>query len=175
MTSELDNLVGSCDLQSWTETLSILATYAGQSQGEYAALCEKLAGRLENEKFDIRSAVVCFICAGNFTSTVNIWSNMSTTQGSQKLALQDLVEKMAVLQEATKFNQADPLFNSKLTQYAEILANSGRLTAAMRYLCLLRDDASSMILRDRIYNSAPHQMAAFGRAPSFPFTTQDVR
>ena len=28
-------------------------------------------------------------------------------QGSQKKALQDLVEKMAVLQEATKFNQAD--------------------------------------------------------------------
>merc|ERR1719229_483934 len=103
----------------------------------------------------------------NFPKTVKIWANTHVaSKGSQKLALQDLVEKMAVLQEVTKFNQADVLFNAKLTAYAEVLANSGRLTAAMRYLCLLRDDTSSAILRDRIYNSAPVNMSQmFGRAP----------
>merc|ERR1719270_284024 len=117
-------------------------------------LCEQLASRLEKESFDPRSALICHICAKNFTKAVSIWAATHVgSQGSQKLALQDLVEKMTVLQEATKFNEADTLFNAKVTQYAEILANSGRLTAAMRYLTLLRDDASSATLRDRIYNS----------------------
>lgn len=174
MTNDFEKLVASSNLANWMETLAIMATYSGE---QYKALCEQLAERLEKEKFDIRSAVICYICAKNFPKTVSIWANTHVaSQGSQKLALQDLVEKMAVLQEATKFSQADSLFNAKLTQYAEILANSGRLTAAMRYLCLLRDDASSAILRDRIYNSAPMQMSQlFGRPPSFPFETTDVR
>ena len=37
--------------------------------------------------------------------------------------------------------------------YAQLLANSGRTAAAMRYLCLLPDDPSTAVLRDRIYNS----------------------
>lgn len=173
MTNEFEKLIASSSLLQWKETLAIIATYSGD---KYQALCEQLGERLEKEKFDILSAVICYISAGNFAKTVGIWANTCTTQGSQKLALQDLVEKMAVFQEATKFNQADPLFNAKLTQYAEILANSGRLTAAMRYLYLLRDDASSSILRDRIYNSAPVQMSQmFGRAPPSPFQVLDIR
>jgi len=174
MTADFEKLVASSDLKNWMETLAIVATY---SEDRYPALCEQLAERLEKENFDIRSAVICYICAKNFTKTVTIWANTHVaSSGSKKVALQDLVEKMAVLQEATRFNQADALFNAKLTQYAEILANSGRLTAAMRYLCLLRDDASSSILRDRIYNSAPQQMSQmFGRPPAFPFEHFDVR
>jgi len=174
MTNDFQELVGGSNLSSWTETLAIIATYSGD---QFPGLCEQLAERLEKEKFDIRSAVICYICAKNFTKTVSIWASTHVaSQGSQKLALQDLVEKMTVLQEATRFNQADTLFNAKLTQYAGILANSGRLTAAMRYLCLLRDDASSAILRDRIYNSAPMQMGQLvGRAPPFPYEAQDVR
>lgn len=175
MTNDFENLVGNSNLGNWMETLAIIATYAGD---QYPGLCENLAERLEKEKCDTRSAVICYICAKNFSKTVQIWSNTCIASfGSKKLALADLVEKMAVLQEATKFNQTDPLFNSKLTQYAEILANSGRLTAAMRYLCLLRDDTSSSILRDRIYNSAPVNMSQmFGRAPPCPFEPiTDVR
>jgi len=168
MTNDFSKLVASSNLAHWMETLAIIATYSNR---EYQALCEQLAERLEKEKFDIRSAVICYICAKNFPKTVNIWSNTHVaSQGSQKLALQDLVEKMAVLQDATKFNQADPLFSQKLTKYAEILANSGRLTAAMRYLCLLADDNSSAVLRDRIFNSAPGQIGQMLRqAPRFPF------
>lgn len=174
MTNDFEKLVGSSNLANWKETLAIVATYSGD---QYQILCEQLAERLQNEKFDPRSALICHICARNFPKTVSIWAQTGfSTQGSQKLALQDLVEKMTVMQEATKFNQPDPLFNAKVTQYAEILANSGRLTAAMRYLCLLQHDASSAILRDRIYNSAPMQMSKmFGGRPSFPFETSDVR
>jgi len=174
MTNDFEKLVGSSSLAHWKETLAIIATYSGD---QYQPLCEQLAERLDKESYDPRSALMCHICAKNFPKTVSIWANTQFgSRGSQKLALQDLVEKMTVMQEATKFNQPEPLFNAKLTQYAEILANSGRLTAAMRYLCLLRDDASSAILRERIYNSAPMQMSQmFGRAPAFPFETSDVR
>lgn len=172
MTNNFETLVANSNLMTWTETLAILATYSGD---QYKPLCEQLALRLEKEKFDTRSAVVCYICAGNFPKTVNIWTSQPSC-GTQKLALQDLVEKMAVLQDAVKFGQADQVFNSKITQYADILANSGRLVASMRYLLLLRDDTSSSILRDRIYNSAPRQMSQqFGRAPQFPFQSTDVR
>mmetsp|Transcript_11336 Transcript_11336/g.21478 ORF Transcript_11336/g.21478 Transcript_11336/m.21478 type:complete len:1133 (-) Transcript_11336:68-3466(-) len=173
MTNDFETLVANSNLSNWMETLAILATYSGE---KYCMLCEQLGERLEKEKIEPRSAMICYICAGNFTKTVNIWSSTHiATQGSQKLGLQGLVEKMTVLQDAVKFNQADMMFNSKLTQYAEILANSGRLTAAMRYMTLLRDDASSAILRDRIYNSDPKQMQMFGRAPAFPFESTDVR
>jgi len=174
MTNDFSKLVGNSNLANWMETLAIIATYSGR---EYQALCEQLADRLEKEKFDIRSALICFICAKNFPKTVSIWAiTHVASQGSQNLALQDLVEKMAVLQDVTKFQQADPLFSQKLTKYAEILANSGRLTAAMRYLCLLPDDNSSATLRDRIFNSAPSQMGQMLRsAPRFPFQPTDIR
>ncbi|CAE7266691.1 SEC31A [Symbiodinium natans] len=150
MTNDFSKLVANSNLAHWMETLAIVATYSGR---EYQALCEQLAERLEKEKFDIRSALICYICAKNFPKTVSIWAiTHVASQGSQNLALQDLVEKMAVLQDVTKFQQA------KREMYAEILANSGRLTAAMRYLCLLPDDNSSATLRDRIFNSAPAQM-----------------
>jgi protein transport protein SEC31 len=175
MTNDFDKLVSSSSLTNWKETLAILATYSG---GQYEHLCLQLATRLEKEAFDIRSAAICYISAGNFSETARIWAQTNlASAGSKNLALQDLVEKMTVFQEATKFNQADPLFNAKLTQYAEILANSGRLTAAMRFLCLLRDDLSSAILRERIYNSSPVQMNQMfgGQPPAFPFGTTDVR
>lgn len=174
MKEDFETLVNNSDLAKWKETLAIVAEYSG---GRYQALCLQLGERLEKEKFDIRSAVNCYVCAGDFLKTIGIWVNTHVaTQGSQKLALQDLVEKMAVFQDATKFSQAHPMFNAKLTMYAEMLANSGRLTPAMRYLALLRDDTSSAILRDRIYNSAPQQMSSLGfGGPAFPFDPVDVR
>lgn len=170
MTQDFEKVVSSSDLSSWTETLAIISTYSGDN---YKGLCEQLGERLEKEKFDIRSAVVCYICARNFSRIVNLWAG---ALAPSKLALQDLAEKMAVLQEATGFQQTDPIFSAKVTQYAEILANSGRLTTAMRYLSLLQPDASSLILRDRIYNASPQQMGAlFGRPPQSPFSVVDVR
>lgn len=168
MTNDFETLVSNSNLHNWMETLAMIATYSGE---KYRPLCEQLGERLEKEKIEPRSAMICYICAGNFPKTVKIWSS---THIASKLALQGLVEKMTVLQDAVKFNQADKEYNAKLTQYAEILANSGRLTAAMRYMTLLTQD-SGRELRDRIYNSDPRQMQQFGRAPAFPFDSTDVR
>merc|ERR1719482_1451586 len=136
----------------------------------------QLGERLEKEKFDIRAAVVCYICGMHFTKTAEIWSNMSASQGSPKLALQNLVEKTAALQAATNFSDQCDIFASKVIGYAQLLANSGRTAAAMRYLCLLPDDPSTAVLRDRIYNSAPEQMGQLLRAPPrFPFDVVHVQ
>eukprot|EP00923_Selenidium_pygospionis_P047858 GHVN01082535.1.p1 GENE.GHVN01082535.1~~GHVN01082535.1.p1 ORF type:complete len:742 (+),score=105.33 GHVN01082535.1:1675-3900(+) len=168
-----DELVRSSDLTQWQETIAILATY---SQEQFGELCEKVAKRLESEKFDTRAALICYVCAANFPNTVEIWSSMGSSQGSLQLGLQDLVEKMTVLKEAVGFNGHDEVLSKKVAQYAEILANSGRFTAAMRYLCLTQDDHSpkSAILRDRIYNSCPTSM--FGvPPPPLPFQVEDIR
>lgn len=50
---ELEGLVENSDLSQWKETLALLATYATNERG-YAMLCEKLAERLQHEKFDVR-------------------------------------------------------------------------------------------------------------------------
>eukprot|EP00397_Hematodinium_sp_SG-2012_P002351 GEMP01002357.1.p1 GENE.GEMP01002357.1~~GEMP01002357.1.p1 ORF type:complete len:1041 (+),score=192.51 GEMP01002357.1:582-3704(+) len=174
MSSEFDVLVMDSDLQSWKETLSIIATYA--SLERYRELCCLLAERLEKEKFDVRSALLCYICAKNFPKTVHIWANMASGHASQKLALQDLVQKMTVWQEATRFNEPDAVFSAKLSLYANVLANSGRLVPAMRQLARLPEDLHSGILKDRIYQSSPEIMASsFGRPPRFPYEIVDVR
>eukprot|EP01071_Lankesteria_metandrocarpae_P003352 Lankesteria_metandrocarpae@DN2911_c0_g1_i1.p1 len=178
---QLELLVQTSDLGQWREALALICTYS-QDDSSFSELCELLGSRLEHEKFDIRAAVVCYLCAGNFPRTVSVWSNMTSTQGSLQRQLQEIVEKMAVLKAATSFTGTDPLMTRKVTQYAEILANSGRLTAAMRYLFIVGNDQGydasfeSTVLRDRIYNSAPEAMMAAGiPLPQYPFGPYDLQ
>uniref|UniRef100_A0A0G4FAE8 Sec16 Sec23-binding domain-containing protein n=1 Tax=Chromera velia CCMP2878 TaxID=1169474 RepID=A0A0G4FAE8_9ALVE len=175
MTNDFRKLVAISELDHWQETLAMLATYAGQDRQQYPELCERLAQRLEQERFDIRSAVVCYVAAGNFAATVGIWSNMAASQGSLKKGLQHLVEKIAVLKAATGFNGENDMMVQKVVQYAEILANSGRLAAAMRYLTLLPETVMTASLKDRIYHSAPPSAMQHYRPPPVPFQRVDVR
>jgi len=182
MNADFENLVYHSRLEAWQETLSIIATYATTSNDDrtlnlskYTTLCDILAERLEKEKFDIRSALLCYLCASNFSKTINIWANMGAHAHSKRLALQELVEKMTIWQEATRNTGGDPVFSSKLAAYADVLANSGRLIPAMRQLARLPDDVNTQILKDRIYNSEPHTMASsFGRPPRFPYEIINV-
>ncbi|SBT86487.1 protein transport protein SEC31, putative [Plasmodium malariae] len=173
---KLDHLVKKIDLSSWGEALSILCTYA-INNSNFNALCETLAKRLQNEKFDIRAASICYLCACNFSETVEIWNNMPSTKTSLLNVLQDLVEKMTVLKMVIKYDQYNPIMNQKINQYAELLANSGRVKAAMTFLCLIQDDHSmdSLILRDRIFNSATHILSQQVKPPICPFQVVHVK
>ena len=174
LSNDLEKLVVQSDLSEWPETLALLTTYADNES--YGRLVELLATRLEKERFDVRSAVLCFMACGSFDQTVRIWASMSHSQTSQCGALQDLVEKMSCLYAAIRPQTAGPIFSAKLTQYAALLANSGRTTAAMRFLMLIPDSAETRILKDRIYNAAPSVMAQIMRsAPPFPFDFVDIR
>ncbi|CRG94344.1 protein transport protein SEC31, putative [Plasmodium gallinaceum] len=174
--NKLDLLVNNIDLSSWGEALSILCTYAINNPN-FNNLCETLAKRLQNEKFDIRAASICYLCACNFSETVEIWNNMPSKKASLLNVLQDLVEKMTVLKMVIKYDQFNPIMNQKINQYAELLANSGRLKAAMTFLCLIQDDQSleSLILRDRIFNSANHILGQQIEPPILPFQVVDIK
>ena len=156
---DLETLVMSSNLDHWKETLATIATYASSSNG-FPFYCEKLAERLEKERFDIRSAVLCCVCSKNFSKTVQFFSTMAAGR-SQNLALQGLVERMVIWQDVCNYSGEDSLFALKLTQYAELLANSGRVAAAMRQLARLKSEPSSALLRDRIFNSlSPEEQRA---------------
>jgi protein transport protein SEC31 len=172
--NELDKLVIQSDLTEWPETLAILVTFAGNEN--YARLVELLAGRLERERFDVRSAVLCYMACGSFDHTVRIWASMSHTQTSQNQALQGLVEKMSCLYAAIRPQVLGPIFCHKLTQYATLLANSGRTLTAMRLLMLVPDNVESKILKERIYNASPSIMSQLVRSPPpFPFEYMDIK
>nr|BAD42858.1 PFB0640c [Plasmodium falciparum 3D7] len=136
-----------------------------------------LAKRLQNEKFDIRAASICYLCACNFSETVEIWNNMPSKKTSLLNVLQDIVEKMTILKMIIKYENFNSIMNQKISQYAELLANSGRLKAAMTFLCLIQHDQSieSLILRDRIYNSANHVLCQQIKPPISPFQIVDIK
>ncbi|KAH7647951.1 hypothetical protein FG379_001013 [Cryptosporidium bovis] len=187
---DLENFVKNSNLDRWNETLAIISIYTQpitsynsnviQFQSKYTmeSLSELLGKRLEEEKFDVRSALICYLCARNFRSSIEIWGKMTSCQTSLILGLQDFVEKVAVLQAATRFNGNDENITKQVIQYAEILANSGRIVAAMKFLSSLASNdhsINSLILRDRIYNAAPELMNSLGFAkPNFPFTIVEL-
>lgn len=174
LADDMEKFVIHSDLSSWVETLAILITYV--SGPSFTKLVEMLGERLEKERFDVRSAVLCYLSCGSFTNAVRIWASMSNTQGSQTQALQDLVEKMSCLFSAIRPSSTESVFSHKILQYATLLANSGRIVAAMRCLILVPDSTESRILKDRIYNAAPSQMGQLVRGPPpFPFEVFDIR
>ena len=174
LAQDLEKLVYQSDLSEWPETLALLTTYAGNEN--YSRLVEQLAERLEKECFDVRSAVLCYIACGSFENTIRIWASMSHAQKSQCQALQGLVEKMSCLYAAIRPQIAGSIFSSKVTQYATLLANSGRTLAAMRFLMLIPDSVETRILKDRIFNAAPSIMSQLmQKPPPFPFEYVDIK
>ncbi|KAF8821509.1 WD domain, G-beta repeat-containing protein [Cardiosporidium cionae] len=172
---EMEQLVKISDLANWRETLSLLCTYAPAE--EFCRICELLGLRLEKERLDKKNAMICYLFAGNFSLTTKIWNDLIFQNGSLSVGLQDLIEKMAIMKAATHFNGQDELLTKHVTFYAEILANSGHLLTAMRYLSLIEVDEgnTSSLLRDRIYNSSPLNMQRAGVSPPrFPFEVIDV-
>ena len=174
LANDLEKFVIHSDLSSWVETLAILITYVRDQT--FVKLVEMLGERLEKERFDVRSAVLCYLSCASFGNAVRIWASMSNTQGSPTQALQGLVEKMSCLFTAIRPTQIESVFSHKILQYATLLANSGRIVPAMRCLILAPDSTESRILKDRIYNAAPSQMGQLVRGPPpFPFEVSDIR
>lgn len=181
--SKWDDLVRIADLGKWEETLALIASYVPQET--FSSLCEQVGRRLEQEMFDIRAAVVCYLLAGSFRNASHLWSSLVVTSNRGKSlenGLQELVEKLTILKRATNYQHDDPVYNEKASQYAEILANSGRLVAGMKFLCLVGHEAEdpmsvSNSLRHRIYYSAPEAMrqAGISPPPGRPYTPVQIQ
>uniref|UniRef100_W5MXK4 Protein transport protein Sec31A n=1 Tax=Lepisosteus oculatus TaxID=7918 RepID=W5MXK4_LEPOC len=147
-------IVEACDLQNWREALAAVLTYAGPE--EFASLCDLLGTRLEGDgDLELQAqACLCYICAGNVEKLVACWTKAQ--DGNSPLSLQDLVEKVVVLQravEATRSASSTPvgaLLAEKMSQYASLLAAQGSLATAIAYLPSSTDQVPEICVRGGI-------------------------
>ncbi|XP_062926773.1 protein transport protein Sec31A isoform X1 [Mobula hypostoma] len=166
------DIVESCDLDNWKEALAALLTYAKPEA--FPSLCDTLGSRLEMENDGglCMQACLCYICSGNVEKLVECW--VKTHESSTPLSLEDLVEKIMILQKAIELLQGTdraaegPVFAKKLTQYASLLAAQGNLEAAMSYLPSTSDQFMILQLRDRLFHAQGEAMMG-QQPPPFPF------
>eukprot|EP00095_Tigriopus_kingsejongensis_P008051 maker-scaffold201_size263271-snap-gene-1.32 protein:Tk08051 transcript:maker-scaffold201_size263271-snap-gene-1.32-mRNA-1 annotation:"hypothetical protein CAPTEDRAFT_20326" len=146
VTSDWRDFVERCEPSSWKEALVAVVTYA--SNEDFPSICTTLGNRIQGQ-----AAMLCYICAGDLDQVVECWMKTKDT-GSGPRALQDLVEVVMTLKNAIEriYGQVNidsgPL-SAKLTQYANLLAAQGALSAAQGYLGE-SDEESIAALRERL-------------------------
>uniref|UniRef100_A0A8C0V5V3 Protein transport protein Sec31A n=1 Tax=Cyanistes caeruleus TaxID=156563 RepID=A0A8C0V5V3_CYACU len=172
------DIVCTCDLQSWKEALAILLTYSKHE--DYTQLCDMLGARLESEGDAALSsdACLCYISSGNVERLVECWVKNHET--SSPLALQDLIEKVMVLSRSVEILRGTagpapgPVLAERITQYASLLASQGCLAAAMNYLPSSSKEVSeNQQLRDRLFH-AQGENVGDQQPPPFPYTRVNV-
>ncbi|XP_060103107.1 protein transport protein Sec31A isoform X9 [Heteronotia binoei] len=177
VTKNWKEIVQSCDLQNWKEALAAVLTYARPD--EFAALCDLLGSRLENEGDSLlqTQACLCYICAGNVEKLVACWTKAQ--DGNNPLSLQDLIEKVVILRKAVQLTQAmdadavGSLLAEKMSQYANLLASQGSIAAALAFLPANANQPNIVLLRDRICR-AQGELPAGQEAPKTPYERQPV-
>ncbi|KAM4840653.1 protein transport protein Sec31B isoform X7 [Urocitellus parryii] len=166
------DLVCACSLKNWREALALLLTYSGPEK--FPELCDMLGTRMEQEggRALTSEATLCYVCSGNVERLVECWAKGH--QASSPMALQDLIEKVMVLNRSLEPQQAPngispgPTTTYRITQYANLLAAQGSLATAMSFLP--NDCAQPPVqqLRDRLFHA--QGSAVLGQqSPPFPF------
>ncbi|XP_053524575.1 protein transport protein Sec31B isoform X2 [Artibeus jamaicensis] len=166
------DMVCSCSLQNWREALALLLTYSGPEK--FPELCDMLGARMEQEgsRALTSEARLCYVCSGNVERLVECWAK--SRQASTPVALQDLMEKVMVLNKSLELMQGPdgvspgPATTYRLTQYVNLLAAQGNLATAMSYLP--SDCAQPQIqqLRDRLFHAQGADVLG-QQSPPFPF------
>ncbi|XP_009999129.1 PREDICTED: protein transport protein Sec31B [Chaetura pelagica] len=172
------DIVCTCDLQSWKEALAILLTYS--THEDYTQLCDMLGARLESEGDAslCNDACLCYISSGNVERLVECWVKNHET--SSPLALQDLIEKVMVLSKSIEMLRGTagpapgPVLAERITQYASLLASQGCLAAAMNYLPSSSKELLIEQLRDRLFH-AQGENVGDQQPPPFPFPQVVIR
>lgn len=171
--SELLEYVKKSDLSDWKETLALLSTY-GKSE-EFSSLCEALAERLEQERFDKESAALCYMCAANVLRVIYFWTEQLNKANIQKghldtVALQSFVEKVVIFVHANPVDDLGGDCYYNYAKYATLLANQGRLDVALGYL--QGSSKEEHILIDRLYHAGSRKAGV--KPPAFPFERVSV-
>ncbi|XP_058553466.1 protein transport protein Sec31B isoform X8 [Neofelis nebulosa] len=166
------DMVCTCSLQNWREALALLLTYSGPEK--FPELCDMLGTRMEQEggRALTSEARLCYVCSGNVEQLVECWAKCH--QASSPLALQDLMEKVMVLNRSLELLRgpdgvsSGPATTYRVTQYAHLLAAQGSLATAMSYLP--RDCTQPPIqqLRDRLFHAQGSGVMG-QQCPPFPF------
>ncbi|XP_040342100.1 protein transport protein Sec31B isoform X8 [Herpailurus yagouaroundi] len=149
------DMVCTCSLQNWREALALLLTYSGPEK--FPELCDMLGMRMEQEggRALTSEARLCYVCSGNVEQLVECWAKCH--QASSPLALQDLMEKVMVLNRSLELLRgpdgvsSGPATTYRVTQYANLLASQGSLATAMSYLPRDCTQVPTPSLRPRIF------------------------
>ncbi|XP_061148476.1 protein transport protein Sec31A isoform X3 [Syngnathus typhle] len=168
VTKDWRDVLTTCDLRNWKEALAAVMTYA--KPDEFSSLCDLLGVRLEAcGDADLRAqACLCYICAGNVDKLVACWN--AAGQRNCPLSLQDLVEKVVVLQRAMEQTQrsgrdAGALLAEEMARYAGLLASQGSLSQAIGYLPNSSGQAAVEQLRERLSRALGQQAASPVQTP----------
>uniref|UniRef100_A0A8C2KC72 Protein transport protein Sec31A n=1 Tax=Cyprinus carpio TaxID=7962 RepID=A0A8C2KC72_CYPCA len=159
------DILETCDLQNWKEALAAVMTYAKPE--EFSSLCGVLGSRLEAAEDTAlqAQACLCYICAGTVEQLVAHWAKAQDS--CSPLSLQELVEKVVVLQRAVLRAQGGvspdmgALMAEKMNQYASLLASQGSLQTAISYL---PTNTQQVTVRSRPQNGW-NDPSALNRAP----------
>ncbi|XP_074806601.1 protein transport protein Sec31A isoform X10 [Natator depressus] len=177
VTKNWKEIVQSCDLQNWREALAAVLTYARPD--EFAALCDLLGNRLENEGDNLlqTQACLCYICAGNVEKLVACWTKAQ--DGNSPLSLQDLIEKVVILRKAVQFTRSmdadavGALLAEKMSQYANLLAAQGSIATALAFLPADTNQPKIVLLRDRLCR-AQGELPVGQEAPKSPYEREPM-
>lgn len=177
--ANLWDVVHNVDLSNWKEAMATLCTFA--SEKEFPDLCEALGDRMEDaikssdDKSDLRkNASFCYLAGSKLDKVVAIWieetkedeaagyetGDADSTFSLHARSLQNLIEKVTVFREVTKFEDPDlnqtsdwklaPLYD-KYTEYADVVAGHGFLDVAEKYLDMLPPRyAAAEVARNRV-------------------------
>jgi protein transport protein SEC31 len=183
--------VHNADLTNWREVMATLCTFADEQ--EFPDLCEALGDRIEEQADDLASltrqdATFCFLAGSKLEKVIAIWiqelkdqeeagakeADASSAFSLHARALQDLIEKVTIFRTVVNFHdeelsktgdwKLDALY-SKYLEYADLVAGSGQLDIAQKYLDLLpanypgADVARSRIQQAKKKPAAPAAVA----------------
>ncbi|KAK2871514.1 hypothetical protein Q8A67_024041 [Cirrhinus molitorella] len=162
------DILETCDLQNWKEALAAVMTYAKPE--EFSSLCGLLGSRLESaEDAALQAqACLCYICAGTVEQLVAYWAKVQDS--CSPMSLQELVEKVVVLQRAVVKAQGGvspdmgALLAEKMNHYASLLASQGSLQTAISYLPTNTRQVAVQQLRDRLSRALGQQQQQPGAA-----------
>ncbi|XP_069316216.1 protein transport protein Sec31B isoform X2 [Eulemur rufifrons] len=166
------DMVCTCSLKNWKEALALLLTYSGPEK--FPELCDILGTRMEQEgsRALTSEARLCYVCSGSVERLVECWAKCH--QASSPMALQDLMEKVMVLNRSLELLQGSngvspgPATAYRVTQYVNLLASQGSLAAAMSFLPSDCAQPPVQQLRDRLFHA--QGSAVLGQQPPpFPF------
>ncbi|XP_067290175.1 protein transport protein Sec31A isoform X7 [Pseudorasbora parva] len=155
------DILETCDLKNWKEALAAVMTFAKPE--EFSSLCGLLGSRLDaSEDAALQAqACLCYICAGTVEQLVAYWAKAQDSKSP--LSLQELVEKVVVLQRAVVRAKGcvspdmGALLAEKMNQYASLLASQGSLQTAISYLPTNTEQIAVQQLRDRLSRALGQQ------------------